>query len=381
MCFHRLVYSVFAISAISTAYIGAPSQAAAAERVSVAIISFSPYATWYIVKERKLAKNIDLDIRIIEGIPEKNAAISSGQLQCMNNTVDTIMLARAGGVPIKLVAFSNMSYGLDKMVVTKDVKTVRDFKGKTFGADYGFLNHMWMLLTLRREGMEFKDAKLVPMLPQDSAAAFVSGGVDIDVNYDPFAATSLTRKDSYVLKSSLTDRTWERGLIGDSIACNEKWLAEKPEVAKELFRAWFEATHWWKENPEAGNDIVAKGLKWPISDVKLNQHGSIQLNLSQNLGAFGLPGGKPLCESLPEGAPVTPKESVGWGSLFDGRDCAAGYAGPTWDLFNQIYIEAGVAKEKVRSSDGIDPSIVGKLAEEKYIEKYNSNKWIGRLGL
>jgi NitT/TauT family transport system substrate-binding protein len=379
MRIRKFIYSAYAILAIGAAYIGASSQAMAAEKVSVAIISFSPYATWYIVKERKLAKNIDLDIKIIEGIPEKNAAISSGKLQCMNNTVDTIMLARTGGVPIKLVAFSNMSYGLDKMVTTKEIKSVRDFKGKTFGADYGFLNHMWMLLTLRREGMGFKDVKLVPMLPQDSAAAFAKGGVDIDVNYDPFAATSLKRKNSYVMKSSLTDRTWERGLIGDSIACNEKWLAAKPEVAKELFRAWFEATHWWKENPEAGNKIIAKGLKWPVSDVKLNQHGAIQLNLSQNLGAFGLPGGKPLCESLPEGAPRAPK-SIGWGLLFDGRDCAAGYAGPTWDLFNELYIEAGVAKKKVKSRDGIDTSIVGKLGAEGYVKKYSSNKWIGRLG-
>ena len=377
----KLVGLVLAVTAAgATAAVGLSWPAVAAEKVSVAIISFSPYATWYIMKERNLANNIDLDIKVIEGIPEKNAAISSGQIQCMNNTVDTIMLARAGGVPIKLVAFSNMSYGLDQMIVTKNIKSVGDFKGKKFGADYGFLNHMWMLLTLRREGMKFKDVKLVPMLPQDSAAAFVGGGIDIDVNYDPFAATSLKRKDSYVFKSSLTDRTWERGLIGDAIACNEKWLSDKPEVAKELFRAWFEATNWWKENPEEGDAIVAKGLGWPLSDVKLNEHGAVQLSLSQNLGAFGLPGGKPLCESLPEGAPVAPK-SPGWGTLFDGKDCAAGYAGPTWDLFNKVYLEAGVAKKKVKSSDGINSSIVGKLLEEGYVEKYNSNKWVGRVGL
>ncbi len=371
---------VLAAVAGAVAWTGLAFQAVAAEKVTVAIISFSPYGAWYIVKERALAKGIDLDIKVIEGIPEKNAAIASGQLQCMNNTSDTIMLARVGGVPIKLVAFSNMSYGLDKMVLTKNIKTVRDFKGKTFGADYGFLNHMWMLLTLRREGMGFKDVKIVPMIPQDSAAAFASGGIDIDVNYDPFAATSLTRKDSYVFKSSLTDRTWERGLIGDAVACNEKWLAEKPEVAKELFRAWFEATDWWKENPEAGNEIIAKGLGWPVSDVKLNQNGAIQLNLSQNLGAFGLPGGKPVCQSIPEGAPVAPK-SVGWGLLFDGPDCVPGYAGPTWDLFNDIYIEAGVAQNKVESAAGIDSTIVEKLGAEGYLDKYKSNKWIGRLGL
>jgi len=371
---------VACLAGLTAAAAAATTSAGAVEKVNVAFNSFTPYGAWYIIKERKLAKDIDLDIKIIDGIPEKNAAISSGQLTCMNNTVDTIMLARAGGVPIKLVAFSNMSYGLDKMVVSKDIKTVRDFKGKKYGADYGFLNHMWMLLTLRREGMGLKDSKLVPLTAEQSSAAFVSSGIDIDVTFEPFAASSLKRKGSTVFKTSLNYRTWERGLIGDAVACNEKWLADKPAVAHEVLRAYFEATHWWNENPEAGDEIVAKGFQWTMPEVRLAQNGAIQLNLSQNLGAFGLPGGKPLCESLPDEAPRPPK-SVGWGLLFDGKDCVAGYAGPTWDLFNELYVEAGVAKKKVKSSAGIDSSIVGKLGAEGYVEKYNSNKWVGRVGL
>jgi NitT/TauT family transport system substrate-binding protein len=379
MSIRRFVASVLGLAAIAAVTTG-PAPALAVEKVNVAFNSFTPYGAWYIIKERKLAKDVELDIKIIDGIPEKNAAISSGQLTCMNNTVDTIMLARAGGVPIKLVAFSNMSYGLDKMVVTKDIKTVRDFKGKKYGADYGFLNHMWMLLTLRREGMGLKDSKLVPLTAEQSSAAFVSGGIDVDVTFEPFAASSLKRKGSHIFKTSLTDRTWERGLIGDAVACNEKWLAEKPQVAKEVLRAYFEATNWWNDNPEAGDEIVAKGFNWTIPEIRLAQNGAIQLNLSQNLGAFGLPGGKPLCESLPDEAPRPPK-SIGWGLLFDGRDCVAGYAGPTWDLFNELYVEAGVVKKKVKSSAGIDSSIVGKLGAEGYVEKYPSNKWVGRVGL
>lgn len=352
----------------------------AAEKVSVAIISFSPYAPWYIIKERQLAKDIDLDVKIIEGITEKNAAISSGQIQCMNNTLDSMVLAKSGDLPIKVVAFSNMSYGLDKMVVTKDIKSVADFKGKKYGADYGFLNHMWMLLTLKRAGMDQKAAEHVVMLPQESAAAFASGGLDIDINYDPFAAQSLKREGAKVLTSSLADRTWERGLISDAIACNEVWMKEKPAVAKELMRAWFEAVNWWKENPEEGNAIIAKGLGWPIADVKLTQYGAIMLNLNQNMGAFGLPGGKALCESLPADVPKAPADAKGWGPLFGGPDCAAGYAAPTWDLFNDVYIAAGVAKKKAEAAGGYDTSIVAALAKDGLAETYNSNKWIGRLG-
>jgi len=353
--------------------------ASAAEKVSVAIISFSPYAPWYIVKAKGLAKDIDLDVKIIEGITEKNAAITSGQVQCMNNTMDSMVLARAGDLPVKVVAFSDMSYGLDKMVVTKDINTVEDFKGKTFGADFGFLNHMWMLLTLKRAGIDIKELHHAVMLPQESAAAFASGGTDIDVNYEPFVSQSLKREGAKIFKSSLTDRTWERGLISDAIACNESWLSSKPAVAKELLRAWFEAVNWWKENPEEGNAIVAAGLSWPVADVKLNQNGAIMLNINQNMGALGMEGGKPLCESLPPEAPRAP-EGKGWGSLFNGPDCAAGYAEATWDLFSDTYLGAGVSQKKVKSSEAFDTSILSSLAKDGFQTKYSSNKWIGRLG-
>jgi NitT/TauT family transport system substrate-binding protein len=71
MSIRGLVRSSVALVAAVAATIAPPSMAAAAEKVSVAIISFSPYATWYIIKERNLAKDIDLDIKIIEGNPRE----------------------------------------------------------------------------------------------------------------------------------------------------------------------------------------------------------------------------------------------------------------------------------------------------------------------
>lgn len=367
------------IAAIGLMTAGATAQDK--ETVSVAIISFSPYAPWYIVKEKNLAPTIDLNVRIIEGITEKNAAITSGQIQCMNNTLDSMVAARSGDLPVKVVAFSNMSYGLDKIIVAEGINAVEDFKGKSFGADFGFLNHMWMLLILQRAGIDPSELRHVVLLPQESAAAFSSGGLDIDVNYEPFASQSLKREGAKIFKSSLDDKTWERALISDAIACNEDWMKEKPAVAKELMRAWFEAVNWWKENPAEGNAIIAKGLGWPESDVRLTQNGAIMLNLAQNLGAFGMEGGKPLCEDLPPEAPRAPADAQGWGTLFGGKDCEAGYALPTWDLFSKTYLKAGVTQKDVPSADGYDTSILKQLSDEKYQEKYSSNNWIGRLGL
>ena len=55
--------------------------ALAKEKVTIAIISFSPYAPWYIVKEKDLAKNIEIDVQIIDDISAKNAGLTTGSLR------------------------------------------------------------------------------------------------------------------------------------------------------------------------------------------------------------------------------------------------------------------------------------------------------------
>ena len=122
--FTQHLCSVFAVLAFSCLLLvtGQPS-ARSAENVTIAIISFSPYAPWYIVKERGLAKDIELDIRIIEDITAKNAGLTSGSVHCMMNTLDSVVVARSADVPVKVIGVPAMSYGLDEMVVAPDIKS------------------------------------------------------------------------------------------------------------------------------------------------------------------------------------------------------------------------------------------------------------------
>jgi NitT/TauT family transport system substrate-binding protein len=354
--------------------------ARAAEKVTISIISVSVYGAWYIAKEKGFAKDIEIDVKIIEDSTARNAGLSSGDIQCMMTTLDSTLVTASAGIPVRHVAVPLMSYGLDQMIAAEDIRSDADLRGKSFAADYGFLNHMWMLLTLKRAGIPFDEATHKVLLPQDATAAFLSGQLDVDVSFIPFSTQSLGREGSHVLKSTLTDRTWERGLVSDSIACNTDWLRDNPDIAKELIRAWFEAVDWWKENPQAGHEIVAAGLDWPVADVIATQAGTIMLNLNQNMGALGLPGGRPVCASLPEGVPEPPPNASGWGRLVgDKADCEAGYLADTWRLFGEVYKEAGVIDEALAPEEGIDPAIVAALAAEGFADKYASNRWEGRV--
>lgn len=361
---------------------GTGGAAMAQEDFTVTMLSVSVYGPWFIAQEKGMAKDVNIEVKIIEDITARNAGLVSGDIQCMMTTMDSTVVTASAGVPVRHVAVPLMSYGLDEMVVDGAIQSEADLAGKTYAADYGFLNHMWMLLTLKKNGIPLDGATHSIMLPQDATAAFSSGALDVDVNFIPFSTQSAQRDGAHVLKSTFTDKTFERGLVSDSIACNSAWLDEKPEVAREVVRAWFEAVDWWKQNPEEGNAIVAKGLDWPEADVRLTQAGAVMLNIDQNLGALGIGDGQPLCASIPAEAPQPDDSPSGWGALVGSeQDCEAGYLPATWGLFGDVYKEAGVIDSITPAAEGIDPSIIEWLAGEKFDEQYNSNSWVGRLPL
>ena len=377
--FNKFIGTIFLAISFIISTISLPSLSQANEKFTVTFLSVSVYGPWFIVKEKGMAKDIDIDIKIIEDITARNAGLSTGTIDCMMTTMDSTVVTVSSGVPVRHIAVPLMSYGLDEMVVDGSINSDQDLAGKTYGADYGFLNHMWMLLTLKRAGIPLDGAIHKIMLPQDASAAFTSGQLDVDVNFIPFSTMDLERPGSKLLKSSFTDNTWERGLISDSIACNDDFLKNRTDVAREVTRAWFEAVEWWKHNPAEGNAIIAKGLDWPESDVRLTQAGAMMLNLDQNLGAIGSDG-TPFCASIPKEAPQPSSSSSGWGSLVGSdKDCEENYLPSTWKLFGEVYKEADVIDDITPASEGIDNSILNWLSGKGYAETYSSNKWIGRL--
>ena len=69
-------------------------------------------------------------------------------------------------------------------------------------------------------------------------------------------------------------------------------------------------------------------------------------------------------------------------SALGGRpDCEAGYLSATWELFGNLYKEVGVSDVTSPASDGLDSSILERLAADGVGKTYSSNAWIGRVGL
>ena len=107
------------------------------------------------------------------------------------------------------------------------------------------------------------------MCIRDSAVgALVGGNVKAAEFWEPFGSQALEALPGATVAASSAEDDWiETALLGDGMYMSDAFL-DKPELAAKTMEAYFKAVAFWKENPEEGNKIIAKGLNFPVADVE-----------------------------------------------------------------------------------------------------------------
>jgi NitT/TauT family transport system substrate-binding protein len=175
----------------------------------------------------------------------------------MATTVDThVMTAAAENpIPVKQVLAMDDSNGGDGIVAKKEIKTVKDLKGKTVAAQLGAgASYFWLNYVLSQNGLKFSDIKAVDMKAGDAGAAFVAGKVDAAVTWEPWLSRAKETPFGGVLISS--DKT--PGIIVDSLAFKPAYLKAHGDDVKKIIAAWNEAVKLAADNPTEADAIMAK---------------------------------------------------------------------------------------------------------------------------
>jgi hypothetical protein len=107
-----------------------PAPAPAKTTVNISLFSWPGYGFWFIAKEKNLVPELALDIQIIEDPYESFGQMAAGKLDVTSSTVEYGPIAADQGVPVKLVAYTNPSYGTDKIILAPGVTGAADLVGK-----------------------------------------------------------------------------------------------------------------------------------------------------------------------------------------------------------------------------------------------------------
>tara|TARA_R110002096_G_scaffold104771_11_gene230731 strand:+ start:2980 stop:4056 length:1077 start_codon:yes stop_codon:yes gene_type:complete len=239
------------------------------QTVKISLFSWPGYAFWFVAKEKNLVPELDLDLVIIEDPYESFAQMAAGQLDVTSSTVEYGPIAADQDVPVKLVTYTNPSYGTDKIILGPGVTSAADLKGKEVAVLEGGLTQIYMGIWLEENGVKFDEVKYSNLIMDDAVAAMVSGKVAAGEFWEPFGSNVLSSLPGCTVAATSKDPYYKKtALLGDGMYMSGSFLSEKPELAKLTLKAYFKAVEFWEANPAEANAIMAKGLNFPLEDVE-----------------------------------------------------------------------------------------------------------------
>lgn len=188
--------------------------------------------------------------------PELLDALNTGKVDGASVLIELAMKSKQEGIGIKAVALGHRDGNV--IVVSNDIETAADLKGKTFAIPHRQSSHnILMNDALATAGLNVNDLNVTELAPTEMPSALASGQIDGYCVAEPFGAMGVSLGAGKVLYSS--EELWE-----DSICCGlvltDKFIDERPEEAKSFVESY----------KTAGNSLTNENAK-ELAKKYLNQ--------------------------------------------------------------------------------------------------------------
>lgn len=253
--------------------------------VSIAMVTFPGYGPLYLAQKKGFFGDLNVDLKRIESLSDIRSAMSAGQVDMAVMTYDMYQSVKDQQPNGKAFVVIDTSHGGDGIVVSGDINTIQDFRGKKIGAEPGFPPYLILLALLNEQGMTLQDVDFQDLPTTDAGNAFVAKRLDIAALYEPsLSASAKSRPGSKVLMTSADEQV--KGLAQDLIFANEKFAKENPEVLIKVAEGYFKAVDYIKTNPDESYEIMGKAFNVTPAEMKDFATGISWPNRSENIQLF-----------------------------------------------------------------------------------------------
>lgn len=252
----------FCKGAVLTAMISCSTSAFAADlgKMKMGIEPWLGYGLWHIAAEDKLFKKQGFEqVDVINFAEDKdiNAALASGQIDAANIATHTAMGMIAAGLPVKVIMLLDQSETADALIVSSDIKSLEDLKGKSIAYEEGTTSDILLHSALSSIGLTTADIKAVPMPASNAGSALIAGQVPVSVTYEPYLTVAKNNDPSIkMLYSGASDP----GLISDVLVVRQSVIDEHPEQISALIKVWAASMDSYNTDTKRGREIISKAV-------------------------------------------------------------------------------------------------------------------------
>ncbi len=237
---------------------------ASAEKLRVAYSVWVGYGPLFVAQEKGFFKDEGLDVELtpIEDPKLRFAALAAGQIDLLATSVDAMPQYLKPSRSYRYVFGLDESAGADGVLVSNDVKSVADLKGRTVAYGEGGVTEFYLAVLLRQAGLTLSDIKAVNMSAGDAGSAFVTGQVDAAVTWEPYLSRGVKSHRGY----KIADTSKTPGLLADVMIARADQVDQRAGDIAGLYRAWAKAVAFVGSNPDEANAVMGKALGGWLED-------------------------------------------------------------------------------------------------------------------
>ncbi len=174
-------------------------------------------------------------------------ALNSDRVDGASVLIELAMKSKQEGIGIKAVALGHRDGNV--IIVSNDISSAADLKGKTFAIPHRQSSHHILLNdALATAGLTIDDVNVTELAPTEMPSALASGQIDGYCVAEPFGAMGVSIGAGKVLFSS--EELWE-----DSLCCGlvltDKFINDRPDDAKSFVENY----------KSAGNSLTKESAK------------------------------------------------------------------------------------------------------------------------
>lgn len=213
----------------------------------------------YVAKDKGYfdAEGLDVDI-ITPGEAGADSLVASGKADFGVSYQEGITQARVQGVPIVSIAaiIQHNTSGFASPV-DKNIKSPKDFVGKTYGGWGSEVESSVISSLMKQENTDIKDVDIINIGDADYFTA-MKQNIDFAWIYYGWTGVEAELRGEKINMIYLTDYSDKLDYYTPVLSTNEKMIADKPETVKSFLKAASKGYEYAIDNPDDAASILLK---------------------------------------------------------------------------------------------------------------------------
>lgn len=211
------------------------------------------------------AAGLNVEATISENTDATLAGLAAGRFDVVAVSLGDVFVLNQSTGGIQVVVVADMSLGGDAFLMSPQLASPADLRGKRIGVNRGGFAGLFVREVLARYNLTFADVQIVDMDASELPGALQAGQVDAGHTWEPYITEAVNDGAQVVLTSADTP-----GLIPDVLAFRADVVRNQPDTVRGFVQAWFRAVDFWLANPAAGNNIIAQRLNISADEISLD---------------------------------------------------------------------------------------------------------------